>query len=121
MRLSMLSLTSFFAVSFLGLMVLSPSNAHTLEERELGAFALGAGTITPGQTGPNAATPLQETQEIVGPESGSEPELDGNAATPETDANAETEPGTQSEPNNSAAKSVNPKRRAPQPKPGRRF
>ena len=85
MRLSTSSLSSFFAVSFLGLMVLSPSNAQTsFEERELGAFALGAGTITPGQNGPNAATPLQETQEIVGPASGSEPNPWG-CGDPDTD------------------------------------
>jgi len=91
-------------------MVLSPSNAQTLEERELGAFALGAGTITPGQAGPNAATADQETQDKAGSE-GSEPEFDGNAATreteaatPDTEENAETEPGT-SESNHSAADS----------------
>ena len=51
-------------------MVLSPSNAQTSSEsegRELGAFALGAGTINPGipETGPNAATPTPETHEKV--------------------------------------------------------
>ena len=70
MRLSTSSISSLLAVSLLGLMVLSPSNAQTSSEsegRELGAFALGAGTINPGipETGPNAATPTPETNEKV--------------------------------------------------------
>ena len=39
------------AFSLLGLMILSPANAQTSSEpegRELGAFALGAGTLNPG-------------------------------------------------------------------------
>ena len=64
MRLSTFSISSLLAVSLLGLMALSPSNAQTSSEsegRELGAFALGAGTINPGipETGPNAATPIR--------------------------------------------------------------
>ena len=79
MRLSTFSISSLLAVSLLGLMVLSPSNAQTSSEsegRELGAFALGAGTINPGipETGPNAATPTPETNEKVESESGTEPE-----------------------------------------------
>ena len=91
MRLSTFSISSLLAVSLLGLMVLSPSNAQTSSEsegRELGAFALGAGTINPGipETGPNAATPTPETNEKVE----SEPES-GPAATqtPETDEKVE--------------------------------
>src|SRR4029077_8662102 len=99
---------SLLAVSLLGLVILSPANAQTSSEsegRELGAFALGAGTITPGtpETGPNAATPTPETNEKVDSESGTEPESDPNAATPETKEKAETEPGTQPESNPSTA------------------
>ena len=108
MRLSTLSLSSFFAVSFLGLMVLSPSNAQTFrsEERELGAFALGAGTITPGPKLVLMRPPRSRRRKRKsGLSSGSEPESDGKAATPETEENAETEPGTQPESNPSAAQS----------------
>ena len=101
MRLSTSSISSLLAVSLLGLMVLSPSNAQTSSEsegRELGAFALGAGTINPGipETGPNAATPTPETNEKVE----SEPES-GPAATqtPETDEKVEFETDTQPESN----------------------
>jgi hypothetical protein len=100
MRLSAFSrpIPRLLALSLLGLMILSPANAQTSSEsegRELGAFALGAGTINPGspETGPNAATPTQETDE-----SGTEPESGPNAAT----AAPETEPGTQPESNPSA-------------------
>ena len=56
------SIPSLLALSLLGLMILSPANAQSSSEpegRELGAFALGAGTINPGtpETGPYAATP----------------------------------------------------------------
>jgi hypothetical protein len=53
------------------------------EGRELGAFALSAGTINLGtpETGPNAATPTPETNEKVESESGTEPESDPNAET----------------------------------------
>ena len=105
MRLSTSSISSLLAVSLLGLMALSPSNAQTSSEsegRELGAFALGAGTINPGipETGPNAATPTPETNEKVESEPGTQPES-GPAATPtpETDENVESEPDTQPESN----------------------
>jgi hypothetical protein len=72
------------------------------EGRELGAFALSAGTINLGtpETGPNAATPTPETNEKVESESGTEPESDPNA---ETNEKAESEPGTQPESNPSTA------------------
>src|SRR4029077_17549215 len=60
-------MSRLLAVSLLGLMVLSPANAQTSSEsegRELGAFALGAGTINPGtpETGPHAANPTSESE-----------------------------------------------------------
>ena len=61
MRLSTFSISSLLAVSPSGLMVLSPSNAQTSSEsegRELGAFALGAGTINPGMTPATTLIPL---------------------------------------------------------------
>jgi lipoprotein-anchoring transpeptidase ErfK/SrfK len=95
------------AVSLLGLMVL-PANAQTSSEsegRELGAFALGAGTINPGspETGPNAATSTPETNEKVESEPGTQPES-GPAATRtlETDEKVESEPDTQPESNPSS-------------------
>jgi lipoprotein-anchoring transpeptidase ErfK/SrfK len=110
MRLSTFSrhMSRLLAVSLLGLMVLSPANAQTSSEsegRELGAFALGAGTINPGtpETGPHAASPTPETNEKVESESGTEPESDPNAATPETNEKAESEPGMQPESNPSTA------------------
>jgi lipoprotein-anchoring transpeptidase ErfK/SrfK len=110
MRLSTFSrhMSRLLAVSLLGLMVLSPANAQTSSEsegRELGAFALGAGTIHPGtpETGPHAASPTPETNEKVESESGTEPESDPNAATPETNEKAESEPGMQPESNPSTA------------------
>ena len=110
MRLSTFSrhMSRLLAVSLLGLMVLSPANAQTGSEsegRELGAFALGAGTINPGtpETGPHAASPTPETNEKVESESGTEPESDPNAATPETNEKAESEPGMQPESNPSTA------------------
>ena len=105
MRLSTFSISSLLAASLLGVMVLSPSNAQTSSEsegRELGAFALGAGTINPGIP-ETAATPTPETNEKVESESGTEPKSAPNAATPETDENAETEPGTQPKSNPSTA------------------
>jgi len=89
-------------------MVLSPANAQTNSEsegRELGAFALGAGTINTGtpETGSDAATPTPETNEKVESGSGAEPETDPDAATPETNEKAESEPGSQPESNPSTA------------------
>jgi lipoprotein-anchoring transpeptidase ErfK/SrfK len=96
MRLSTLSLSSFFAVIFLGLMIASPSSAQTPEGGELGAFALGAGTINPEahEKAPNVEIPIPETQEKIESDLGSEPESDGNVASPETEENTDTEPGT---------------------------
>jgi lipoprotein-anchoring transpeptidase ErfK/SrfK len=87
MRLSTSSISSLLAVSLLGLMVLSPSNAQTSSEsegRELGAFALGAGTINPGipEVGPDA-TPTPDNEKV---ESGPA------TRTPETDEKVESEP-----------------------------
>jgi lipoprotein-anchoring transpeptidase ErfK/SrfK len=85
-----------------------PANAQTSSEsegRELGAFALGAGTINPGspETGPNAATSTPETNEKVESEPGTQPES-GPAATRtlETDEKVESEPDTQPESNPSS-------------------
>jgi lipoprotein-anchoring transpeptidase ErfK/SrfK len=101
MRLSRFSthFPSLLAVSVLGLMVLSPANAQTSsksEGRELGAFALGAGTINPGtpETGPNAAAATPETNEK---ESGTQPESAPAATQTETDEKVESEPDTQPE------------------------
>ena len=72
MRLSSVSrpIPQLVVLSLLGLLTVSPANAQTSsepEERELGAFALGAGTINPGtpDTGPYAATSTPETNEKV--------------------------------------------------------
>jgi lipoprotein-anchoring transpeptidase ErfK/SrfK len=107
------------AVSLLGLMVLSPANAQTnsaSEGRELGAFALGAGTINLGrtpETGPNAATLTPKTNEKVESDSGTEPESDPNAAilTPKTNENVESDSGTEpaSDPNAPATPETNEK------------
>ena len=72
MRLSAFFRPELLAFSLLGLMILSAANAQT---RELGAFALGAGTLNPGtpDTGSNAAPPSPETNEKV--ESEPEPSL----------------------------------------------
>ena len=59
------------AFSLLGLMILSAANAQTSSEpdgRELGAFALGAGTLNPGDRpdrDSNAAPSSPETNEKV--------------------------------------------------------
>ena len=100
------------ALSLFGLMILSPANAQTSSEpegRELGAFALGAGTINPGtpDTGPYAATPTPESNEKVESEPGTQPEpgpnSGPNAAIPETKEKADSEPGTQPESDPSTA------------------
>jgi lipoprotein-anchoring transpeptidase ErfK/SrfK len=109
MRLSRFSrhFPSLLAVSLLGLMVLSPAAQTSAESegRELGAFALGAGTINPGtpETGPNAAIPTPETNEKVESELGTQPES-GPAATQtlETDEKVESEPDAQPESNPSS-------------------
>ena len=63
-------IAKLLTISLLGLMILSPRDAQTAskyEGRELGAFALGAGTLNPGtpETGPNAASPSPEPDEKV--------------------------------------------------------
>jgi lipoprotein-anchoring transpeptidase ErfK/SrfK len=79
------------AVSLLGLMVLYPASAQTSSEseaRELGAFALGAGTINPGtlETGPHAAATAPETNEKVESDRGIEPESGPSTAQAESKA-----------------------------------
>ena len=111
MRLSTFSISSLLAASLLGLMVLSPSNAQTSSEsegRELGAFALGAGTINPGipETGPYAATPTPETHEKV--ESRAQSLNPPLAATP---------PRPMRKPKLSQARSLNPIPPPPNPNP----
>jgi lipoprotein-anchoring transpeptidase ErfK/SrfK len=90
-------------VSLLGLMIVSPANAQSSSEPELGAFALGAGTLNPGSpdNSPYAATPAPETNEKVESEPGTQPEPGPNAATPapETNEKVESEPGTQPDSN----------------------
>ena len=94
MRLSAFSnIPRLLAVSLLGLMILSPANAQTSSEsegRELGAFALGAGTINPGtpETGPNAATPTQRPMRKSNLTQA--PVLD--SPTPKTNEKVESEP-----------------------------
>jgi hypothetical protein len=73
MRLSAFFRPELLALSLLGFMILSAANAQT---RELGAFALGAGTLNPGtpDTGSNAAPPSPETNEKVETEPDAQPE-----------------------------------------------
>ena len=84
-------------------MILSAANAQTSSEpegRELGAFALGAGTLNPGipDTGSNAAPPSPETNEKVESEPDAPPEPGPSAASPGPDnEKAASEPGTQPE------------------------
>jgi hypothetical protein len=96
------------AVSLLGQMVLCPASAQTSSEsepRELGAFALGAGTINPGtlETGPHAAAPTPETNEKVETDRGIEPESHSNTGpdaatpTPETNEKVQSDRGVQPE------------------------
>ena len=78
-------------------MILSAANAQT---RELGAFALGAGTLNPGipDTGSNAAPPSPETNAKVESEPGAPPEPGPSAPSPAPDnEKAVSEPGTQPE------------------------
>ena len=81
MRLSAFFRPELLAFSLLGLMILSAANAQT---RELGAFALGAGTLNPGtpDTGSNAAPPSPETNEKVESEPDAQPEPGPSAASP---------------------------------------
>ena len=77
-------------LSLLALMIVSPANAQTSSEperRELGAFALGAGTINPGtpDTGSYAATPTPETNEKAESEPGTQPDSNPSTAQPETE------------------------------------
>jgi lipoprotein-anchoring transpeptidase ErfK/SrfK len=98
-------------LSLLGLMIVSPANAQSSSEPELGAFALGAGTLNPGSpdTSPYPATPTPGTNEKVESEPGTQPEpgpnTGPNAATPapETNEKVESEPGTQPDSNPSTA------------------
>ena len=82
-------------------MILSPANAQTSSEsegRELGAFALGAGTLNPGtpETAPNAASPIPETNEKAESNPGPQPESNPSTARPESAANSElTRDGSQ--------------------------
>src|SRR6476619_4521134 len=106
MRVSAFHIARLFAVSLLGLMILSPSSAQTnsqSERREVGAFALGAGTLNPGtpETGPHAASPTPETNDKVESDGGVQPEsgpnMDPHAAspTPETNEKVESDRGIQ--------------------------
>jgi lipoprotein-anchoring transpeptidase ErfK/SrfK len=112
MRLSAFSrpIPQLLALSLLGLMILSPANAQTSSEpdgRELGAFALGAGTINPEtpDSGPYAANPTPETNEKVESEPGTDSGSGPSTATPapETNEKVESEPGTQPESDPSTA------------------
>ena len=96
MRLSAFFRPELLAFSLLGLMILSAANAQT---RELGAFALGAGTLNPGtpDTGSNAAPPSPETNEKVESEPDAQPEPGPSAASPGPDNEKAAEPGTQPE------------------------
>ena len=98
MRLSAFFRPELLAFSLLGLMILSAANAQT---RELGAFALGAGTLNPGtpDTGSNAAPPSPETNEKVESEPDAQPEPGPSAASPGPDNEKAAEPGTQPESN----------------------
>ena len=85
------------AFSLLGLMILSAANAQT---RELGAFALGAGTPSPGvpDIDSNAAPPSPETNAKVESEPGAPPEPGPSPPSPAPDNDkAVSEPGTQPE------------------------
>ena len=104
MRLSAFSrpIPQLVVLSLLGLMIVSPANAQSSSEPELGAFALGAGTINPGtqDTGPYATTP--ETNEKV--ELSQAPILDPVLPRiPESNGNVESEPDTQPQPGPYAA------------------
>src|SRR6185312_10121276 len=81
MRLSAFFRPELLAFSLLGLMILPAANAQT---RELGAFALGAGTLNPGtpDTGSNAASPSPENNEKVESEPDAQPEPGPSAASP---------------------------------------
>src|SRR6478609_3828489 len=97
MRLSAFFRPELLAFSLLGLMILPAANAQT---RELGAFALGAGTLNPGtpDTGSNAASPSPENNEKVESEPGGPPEPGPRAPSPAPDnEKAVSEPGTQPE------------------------
>ena len=99
MRLSAFFRPELLAFSLLGLMILPAANAQT---RELGAFALGAGTLNPGtpDTGSNAASPSPENNEKVESEPGGPPEPSPRAPSPAPDnEKAVSEPGTQPESN----------------------
>jgi len=79
-------------------MILSAANAQT---RELGAFALGAGTLNPGNpdTGSSASPTGPETNEKVESEPDAPPEPGPSAASPGPDNEKAAEPGTQPESN----------------------
>ena len=97
MRLSAFFRPELLAFSLLGLMILSAANAQT---RELGAFALRAGTLNPGtpDTGSNAAPPRPDINENVESEPDAQPEPGPSAASPGPDnEKALSEPGTQPE------------------------
>ena len=104
MRLSAFSrpIPQLVVLSLLGLMIVSPANAQSSSEPELGAFALGAGTINPGtqDTGPYATTP--ETNEKVESEPGTN-SGSGPTPIPESNGNVESEPDTQPQPGPYAA------------------
>jgi hypothetical protein len=119
MRLSAFSrpIPQLLALSLLGLMILSAANAQTSSEpegRELGAFALGAGTINPGTadtdpyTAPYAATPTPENEKVES-EPGTQPQPGPNtrpnaaSPAPETNEKVDSEPSIQAESNPSTA------------------
>ena len=94
MRLSAFSrpIPQLLALSLMGLMILSPAHAQTSSEsegRELGLFAIGAGTINPGtpDSGPYAATPAPETNENHS-EAGTQPESNPSTPQPESEVNS---------------------------------
>ena len=109
MRLSAFFRTrpELLAFSLLGIMIVSAANAQTSSEpdgRELGAFALGAGTLNPGvpdtnsNAPSNAAPPSPETNAKVESEPDAPPEPGPSAASPGPDnEKAVSEPGTQPE------------------------